>query len=68
MMQRHSWYLSQEIATLALFSQLLTSSLVDGSTKLLGVPKLASAWLRTGTIAVAVLDLLKSWQCDTFIL
>ena len=44
----------------------LISSLVDGNTKLLGVPKLVS---RSGhAAAVAVLDLLKSWQCDAFVI
>ena len=42
----------------------LISSLVDGSIKLLGVPKLASG---SGQ-AVAVLDLLKSWQCDASVI
>ena len=44
----------------------LIFSVVDGSTKLLGVPKLASVSRQEA--AVAVLDLLKSWQCDTFII
>jgi len=36
---------------------------VDGSTKLLGVPKLASGSGRAST--EAVLELLKSWECDS---
>jgi len=44
----------------------LISSLVDGNTKLLGVPELVS---RSGhAAAVAVLDLLKLWQCNAFVI
>ena len=42
----------------------LISSLVDGNIKLLGVPKLVSG--SGHAAAVAVLDLLKLWQCDAF--
>ena len=44
----------------------LISHLVDGNTKLLGVPKLVSG--SEHAAAVAVLDLLKSWQCDAFVI
>ena len=44
----------------------LVSSLLDGSTKLLGVPKLASG---SGKAAMkAVLELLKSRKCDSLVL
>lgn len=44
----------------------LVSSVIDGSIKLLGVPKLASG---SGQAAAnAVLELLKSWQCDTVVI
>lgn len=44
----------------------LISSLTDGSTKLLGVPKLASG---SGKAAMeAVLELLKSWQSDSLVI
>jgi len=44
----------------------LISSLVDGNIKLLGVSKLVSG--SGHAAAVAVLDLLKSWQCDAFVI
>jgi len=44
----------------------LISSLVNRNTKLLGVPKLASVSRQAA--AVPVLDHMKSWQCDTFII
>ena len=42
------------------------SSVVGGNTKLRGVPKLVSG--SGHAAAVAVLDLLKSWQCDAFVI
>ena len=44
----------------------LISSLVYGNIKLLGVPKLVSG--SGHAAAVAVLDLLKSWQYDAFVI
>jgi hypothetical protein len=44
----------------------LLSSLVDGSTKLLGVPKLTSGSGKAAT--EAVLEYLKSWQCELLVI
>jgi len=43
----------------------LISSLIDGSTQLLGIPKLSSASGQTA--ANAVFELLKSWHCDELV-
>jgi len=44
-------------------STVMISSLADGTIKLLGVPKLTSG---SGQAAAeAVLELLKSWNCDS---